>query len=52
MFPPKGPVRTTSGRYDYTLEKEQQASRVKDYLNYLLTDKMTEYRSETEKLTV
>ena len=49
VFPPKGPVRTQVIG-SITREKEQQASRVKDYLNYLLTDKMTEYRTETEKL--
>jgi hypothetical protein len=49
VFPPKGPVRTQVVG-TITSDKEQQASRVKDYLNYLLTDKMTEYRSETEKL--
>ena len=49
VFPPKGPVRTqVVGTVD--AEKEEQAIRVKDYLNYLLTDKMTEYRTETEKL--
>ena len=49
VFPPKGPVRTQIiGTVD--AEKEEQANRVKDYLNYLLTDKMTEYRIETEKL--
>ena len=49
VFPPKGPVRTQIiGTVD--AEKEKQANRVKDYLNYLLTDKMTEYRIETEKL--
>jgi hypothetical protein len=31
-------------------EKEKQAHRVQDYLNYLLTEKMTEYRAETEKM--
>jgi|TARA_R110000751_G_scaffold47324_2_gene106111 hypothetical protein len=49
VFPPKGPVRTQVVG-ELTLDKEQQAGRVKDYLNYLLTDKMAEYRSETEKL--
>jgi hypothetical protein len=49
VFPPKGPVRTQIiGTID--AEKEEQANRVKAYLNYLLTDKMTEYRIETEKL--
>ena len=49
VFPPKGPVRTQVVG-ELTLDKEQQAGRVKDYLNDLLTDKMAEYRSETEKL--
>lgn len=49
VFPPKGPVRTQVVG-SITREKEQQAARVKDYLNYLLTDRMTEYRTETEKL--
>ena len=49
VFPPKGPVRTQVVG-TITREKEQQATRVKDYLNYLLTDRMTEYRTETEKL--
>jgi hypothetical protein len=31
-------------------EKQKQANRVQDYLNYLLTEKMTEYRSETERM--
>ena len=49
IFPAKGPVDTKIvGEID--AEKQKQAERVKDYLNYLLTEKMSEYRTETEKL--
>jgi len=49
IFPAKGPVDTKIvGEID--TEKQQQSERVKDYLNYLLTEKMSEYRTETEKL--
>ena len=49
IFPAKGPVKTVIvGRP--TEDKEKQANRVEDYLNYLLTHEMTEYRTETEKL--
>ena len=49
LFPARGPVETTIvGKMDS--EKEKQANRVQDYLNYLVTEKMTEYRSETEKM--
>jgi hypothetical protein len=33
-----------------TDEKEKQAYRVKEYMNYLITEEMPEYRSETEKM--
>jgi len=49
IFPSVGPVNTKVLGLD-TKEKEQQAMRVQNYMNYLLTDKMTEYRTETEKL--
>ena len=49
IFPAAGPVKT-SIIGNVTSEKEKQAGRVRDYLNYLLTEKMTEYRSETEKM--
>ena len=49
LFPAAGPVKT-SVVGALTVEKQQQANRVKDYLNYLLTERMTEYRSETEKM--
>ena len=49
IFPAKGPVDVRIvGEIDQ--ESQDQSVRVKDYLNYLLTDKMTEYRTETEKL--
>lgn len=49
IFPASGPVNTKILGLA-TPEKEQQGKRVQDYMNYLLTDKMTEYRTETEKL--
>ena len=49
MFPAQGPVRTKIvGKI--TEEKEKQSQRVEDYLNYLLTHEMSEYRTETEKM--
>jgi hypothetical protein len=49
IFPARGPVKTAIvGRIDE--KKTKQAERVQNYLNYLLTEKMTEYRSETEKM--
>jgi hypothetical protein len=48
-FPPNGPVKTKIiGKV--TREKEQAAARVKDDMNYELTEKMVEYRSEHERL--
>ena len=49
IFPASGPVKTSVVGL-ITTEKTDQAERVKDYLNYLLTEKMTEYRGETEKM--
>jgi len=49
IFPAAGPVKTKIvGKI--TDEKEKQAQRVEDYMNYLLTHEMAEYRTETEKL--
>ena len=49
IFPPQGPVKTKIvGKI--TDEKEKQSIRVQDYMNYLLTYEMSEYRTETEKL--
>ena len=49
IFPNAGPVKTkVIGRI--TEDKEKQAIRVKEYMNYLITEDMEEYRSETEKM--
>lgn len=49
IFPNAGPVKTKMiGRM--TEEKEKQSLRVKEYMNYLITEDMPEYRSETEKM--
>ena len=49
IFPASGPVKTKIvGKI--TEEKAKQAERVQDYMNYLLTYEMSEYRTETEKL--
>ena len=49
IFPAAGPVRTNIvGKI--TDEKEQQGKRVQDYMNYLLTEEMKEYRNETENM--
>ena len=49
IMPAKGPVKTQIWGTD-TKERQQQAKRVQDYMNYQLIEVMTEYRSETEKL--
>jgi len=49
IFPAAGPVRTkTVGKQ--TREKTEQAARVENEMNYLLTEEMTEYRDETEQM--
>jgi hypothetical protein len=49
IFPNDGPVKVKMvGKM--TEEKEKQAYRVKEYMNYLITEEMSEYRSETEKM--
>ena len=49
IFPASGPVKTKIvGKI--TEDKAKQAERVEDYMNYLLTYEMSEYRTETEKL--
>lgn len=49
IFPASGPVKTKIvGKF--TIDKEKQAQRVQQELNYFIQDKMTEYRSETERL--
>jgi len=49
LFPAGGPVKTqVIGKT--TPEKEQQAQRVKEYMNYQLTELMPEYFDETERM--
>lgn len=48
-FPPEGPVRTRIIGVE-TPEKVAQAQRVRDYMNYQLTEKMPEYRPDTEQM--
>ena len=49
IFTAQGPVRTKIvGKK--TREKTEQATRVEDEMNYLLTEEMTEYREETEQM--
>ena len=49
MFPASGPVKTKIIG-DVTDEKEEQALRIQQHMNYLLTEKMTEFRPETERM--
>jgi len=49
IFPARGPVMTKI-LGQQTPERLAQAERVQEYLNYLLTENMSEYRSETEKM--
>ena len=49
LFPAAGPAKTAVVGV-ITAEKQEQSDRVQDYLNYLLTERMTEYRTETERL--
>ena len=49
IMPAQGPVKTHIWG-TFTPEREKQAKRVQEYLNYQLIEVMTEYRSETEKL--
>ena len=49
IMPAQGPVKTQIwGKF--SPERDKQAKRVQQYLNYQLLEVMTEYRSETEKL--
>ena len=49
IMPASGPVRTKIvGKI--TEEKEKQSIRVESYMNYLITDVMTEYRNEVERM--
>ena len=49
LFPPAGPVRTQIvGKSDE--RREQQAQRVKTFMNYQLTEQIPEYFDETERM--
>lgn len=49
LYPASGPVQTKIiGKL--TTEKFQQSVRVKDEMNYIITEKMTDYREELEQL--
>jgi hypothetical protein len=48
-FPAQGPVKTKIIGKD-TREKEEAARRVKDDMNYELTERMPEFRSEHERM--
>lgn len=49
LYPASGPVRTKiMGRM--TPEVVEQANRVQNELNYLITERMTDYREETEQM--
>lgn len=49
IYPASGPVKTAIvGKID--ADKTKQAHRVQGYLNYLITQRMSEYRTETEKM--
>ena len=49
LLPPDGPVRAQVVG-DMSKEKEDQASRVKEFMNYMLMDKMEEYTPEFDQL--
>ena len=49
LFPPAGPVKTQV-LGDLNEEKEDQANRIKNFMNYQLTDLMPEYFDEFERM--
>jgi len=49
LLPAQGPV-NTQVIGDQTSEKSEQALRVKDFMNYMLTDKMEEYTTDFDQL--
>ena len=49
IFPSSGPVKTKHVGKSSD-DKQDQAQRVQNYMNYLLTEEMPEYRTETEQL--
>lgn len=49
LFPPAGPVKTQIVGVE-TEEKQKKARRVKNYINYYITEKMPEYYLDGEKI--
>jgi len=49
LFPPAGPVKSQIVG-DVTEEKQEQANRVKEFMNYQVTDQITEYFDEFERM--
>lgn len=49
IFPAHGPVKVKIVGLT-TVEKEKQAKRVQEYMNFVILNQMTEYRSETDKM--
>ena len=49
IFPAAGPARTKIVG-EVTNEVQKQAGRIQNYMNYLIVEKMSEYRSETERM--
>jgi len=49
LFPASGPVKTKIIG-EITDQKEEQALRIQQHMNYLVTEKMTEFRPETEQM--
>jgi len=49
LFPPAGPVKSQVVG-DVTEEKQEQANRVKEFMNYQVTDQITEYFDEFERM--
>jgi chaperonin GroES len=48
LLPPNGPVKTKI-LGDKSVEKEQQANRVKEHMNYQITEQMTEFYPDSER---
>ena len=49
LLPSNGPVKTRI-MGDVTLEREQQANRVKNHMNYQITQEMTEFYTDSERM--
>lgn len=49
ILPSGGPVRTKINGVD-SIEKQEQATRVKNYMNHLIMDEMEEYDQDTDQL--